>query len=68
MAYNTRKRKVKKNVPEGIAHIHATFNNTIITICDKDGNAISWASSGALGYKGSKKSTPFAAGTAAEGA
>lgn len=52
MAYNTRKRKVKKNVPEGIAHIHATFNNTIITICDKDGNAISWASSGALGYKG----------------
>lgn len=66
MAYNTRKRKVKKNVPEGIAHIHATFNNTIITICDKDGNAISWASSGALGYKGSKKSTPFAAGTAAE--
>ena len=40
MAYNTRKRKVKKNVPEGIAHIHATFNNTIITICDKDGNAI----------------------------
>ena len=68
MAYNTRKRKVKKNVPEGIAHIHATFNNTIITICDKDGNAISWASSGALGYKGSKKSTPFAAGTAAEAA
>ena len=66
MAYNTRKRKVKKNVPEGIAHIHATFNNTIITICDKDGNAISWASSGALGYKGSKKSTPFAAGIAAE--
>ena len=68
MAYNTRKRKVKKNVPEGIAHIHATFNNTIITICDKDGNAISWASSGALGYKGSKKSTPFAAGMSAEAA
>ena len=68
MAYKSRKRKVKKNVPEGVAHIHATFNNTIITISDKEGNAISWASSGALGYKGSKKSTPFAAGQAAEAA
>ena len=66
MAYNQRKRKVKKNVPEGIAHIHATFNNTITTITDKEGNAIAWASSGAIGFKGSKKSTPFAAGLAAE--
>ena len=68
MAYKTRKRKVKKNVPEGMAHIHSTFNNTIVTISDKEGNAISWASSGAIGYKGSKKSTPFAAGQAAEAA
>ena len=68
MAYKTRKKKVKKNIPEGIAHIHATFNNTITTITDKEGNTISWASSGALGFKGSKKSTPFAAGTAAEAA
>ena len=68
MAYKTRKRKVKKNVPEGIAYIHSTFNNTIVTIGDKEGNAISWASSGAIGYKGSKKSTPFAAGMAAEAA
>ena len=66
MAYKQRKRKIKKNIPEGIAHIHATFNNTITTITDKDGNAISWASSGAIGFKGSKKSTPFAAGQAAE--
>ena len=66
MAYKTRKKKVKKNVPEGIAHIHSTFNNTITTITDKDGNVISWASSGAIGFKGSKKSTPFAAGMAAE--
>ena len=68
MAYKTRKRKVKKNVPEGIAFIHSTFNNTIVTLSDKEGNAISWASSGAIGYKGSKKSTPFAAGMAAEAA
>ena len=68
MAYKQRKRKVKKNVPEGIAHIHATFNNTIVTLSDKDGNAISWASAGTLGFKGSKKSTPFAAGQAAEAA
>ena len=66
MAYKTRKRKVKKNVPEGVVHIHATFNNTIVTITDKDGNAISWASSGGLGFKGSKKSTPFAAGMSSE--
>ena len=68
MAYKTRKKRVKKNVPEGVVHIHATFNNTIVTITDKDGNAISWASSGGLGFKGSKKSTPFAAGMAAEAA
>lgn len=68
MAYKQRKRKVKKNVPEGVAHIHATFNNTIVTLSDKDGNAIAWASAGALGFKGSKKSTPFAAGMAAEAA
>ena len=68
MAYNTRKRKVKKNVPEGIAHIHSTFNNTIVTITDKEGNTISWSCSGAIGFKGSKKSTPFAAGMAAEAA
>ena len=66
MAYKTRKKKVKKNVPEGVVHIHATFNNTITTITDKEGNTISWASSGALGFKGSKKSTPYAAGIAAE--
>ena len=66
--YNARKRKVKKNVPEGKAFIHSTFNNTIVTLTDKDGNAISWASAGTLGFKGSKKSTPFAAGMAAEAA
>lgn len=68
MAYKTRKRKVKKNIPEGIAHIHATFNNTIVTLSDKEGNAIAWASAGAQGFKGSKKSTPFAAGLASEAA
>ena len=68
MAYKPRKRKVKKNVPEGKAFIHSTFNNTIVTISDVDGNAISWASAGTLGFKGSKKSTPFAAGMAAEAA
>ena len=66
MAYKTRKKKFKKNFPEGVVHIHATFNNTIVTITDKDGNAISWASSGGLGFKGSKKSTPFAAGMSSE--
>ena len=68
MAYKPRKRKVKKNVPQGKAFIKSTFNNTIVTICDKDGNAISWASAGTLGFKGSKKSTPFAAGMSAEAA
>ena len=68
MAYKQRKRKIKKNVPEGIAHIHATFNNTIVTITDEAGNAIAWSSSGVLGFKGAKKSTPFAAQSAAEAA
>ncbi len=66
MAYKQRKRKVKKNIPEGVAHVHATFNNTIVTITDKDGNVVAWASSGTTGFKGSKKSTPFAAGQASE--
>jgi len=66
MAYKTRKKKVKKNVPVGIANIHSTFNNTITTITDPDGNVIAWSSAGAIGYKGSKKSTPFAAGSSAE--
>lgn len=68
MAYKARKRRVKKNIPEGQAHIHSTFNNTIVTITDKDGNAVSWASSGTSGFKGSKKKTPFAAGMSAEAA
>ena len=60
------RKKVKKNVTEGIAHIHASFNNTIITITDRQGNALSWASSGGQGFKGSRKSTPFAAQVASE--
>ena len=63
-----KKRRVKKNIPSGVAHIHSTFNNTIITITDGQGNAIAWSSSGAIGYKGSRKSTPFAAGLASEAA
>lgn len=66
MAVKTRKRKVKRNVVCGMAHIHSTFNNTIVTITDPDGNAIAWSSAGALGFKGSKKSTPFAASQASE--
>ena len=66
MAAKTRKRKVKRNVVAGMAHIHSTFNNTIVTITDLDGNAIAWSSAGALGFKGSKKSTPFAASQASE--
>ena len=62
------RKKVKKNVAEGIAHIHASFNNTIITITDQQGNTLSWASSGNVGFKGSRKSTPFAAQLAAEAA
>ena len=66
-ATRTRK-KIKKNVSEGIAHIHASFNNTVITITDRQGNALSWATSGGAGFKGSRKSTPFAAQVAAEAA
>lgn len=60
------RKKIKKVVTEGIAHVHASFNNTIITITDRSGNALSWASAGGAGYKGSRKSTPFAAQIAAE--
>ena len=59
------RKKVKKNVAEGIAHVHASFNNTIVTITDRQGNALSWATSGSNGFKGSRKSTPFAAQVAA---
>ena len=68
MAYNRRKRKAKRDITEGQAHIHATFNNTIVTFTDNNGGVISWASSGTVGFKGSKKKTPFAAGSAAEAA
>jgi small subunit ribosomal protein S11 len=61
-----RKAKVKKNVVNGVAHIQATFNNTIVTIADVSGNVISWATAGGMGFKGSRKSTPFAAQIAAE--
>jgi small subunit ribosomal protein S11 len=61
-------KKVRKNVSDGIAHVHASFNNTIITITDRQGSALSWASSGGQGFKGSRKSTPFAAQVAAENA
>lgn len=64
----SRKRRIKKNIEVGIAHIHSTFNNTIIMITDVHGNAISWSSAGSLGFKGSKKATPFAAQMAAEAA
>ena len=64
----TRKKKIKRSFTKGVAHIHATFNNTIVTITDEKGNAIAWSSSGVLGFKGAKKSTPFAAQTASEAA
>ena len=60
------KKKVRKNVEYGVAHISSTFNNTIVTLTDKSGNALSWASAGGLGFRGSRKSTPFAAQMAAE--
>ncbi|MSQ55809.1 MAG: 30S ribosomal protein S11 [Betaproteobacteria bacterium] len=60
------RKKVKKNVAEAIAHVHASFNNTIVTITDRQGNTLSWATSGNAGFKGSRKSTPFAAQMAAE--
>jgi len=60
------RKKIKKNVTDGIAHIHASFNNTIITITDRQGNALGWATAGGSGFRGSRKSTPFAAQVAAE--
>ena len=63
-----RKKKERKNIERGQAHIQATFNNTLVTVTDQSGNAISWSSAGALGFKGSRKSTPFAAQMAAEAA
>jgi len=62
------KRRVKKNIPVGVAHVQATFNNTIVTITDMNGNAVSWSSAGVLRFKGSRKSTPFAAQLVAEDA
>jgi small subunit ribosomal protein S11 len=62
------RKKVRKNVAEGVVHVHASFNNTIITITDRQGNALAWATSGGQGFKGSRKSTPFAAQVAAESA
>jgi small subunit ribosomal protein S11 len=59
-------KKVKKNIPIGVAHIQSTFNNTVVTITDQVGNAVSWATAGSIGFKGSRKSTPFAAQIAAE--
>tara|TARA_B100000886_G_C20417440_1_gene489891 strand:- start:1973 stop:2359 length:387 start_codon:yes stop_codon:yes gene_type:complete len=63
---DSKKKRIKKNVPSGVAHINSTFNNTIITITDNTGNTVSWSSSGNKGFKGSRKSTPFAAQLAAE--
>jgi small subunit ribosomal protein S11 len=60
------KKKVKKSVTDGVAHVHASFNNTIITISDRQGNALAWATSGGSGFRGSRKSTPFAAQVAAD--
>ena len=68
MATETKKKKVKKNIPVGVAHVNATFNNTIVTITDHKGNTIAWSSAGSEGFKGSRKSTPFAAQLAAENA
>lgn len=62
----TKKRRERKNIEKGAAHIRSTFNNTIVTLTDSNGNALSWASSGGLGFRGSRKSTPYAAQTAAE--
>ena len=66
MARKVQKRRVKRNCPVGVAHIHSTFNNTIVTITDPVGNVVAWSSAGAVGFKGSKKSTPFAAQMASE--
>ena len=67
-AKGTRKRRVRKNIAEGVAHIHSTFNNTIISISDPQGNVVAWSSAGAIGFKGSRKGTPFAAQQAADNA
>ena len=64
----TKKRRERKNIPQGAAHVHSTFNNTIVTITDRAGNTVSWASAGELGYKGSRKATPYAAQMTAEAA
>ncbi|CAM2858407.1 30S ribosomal protein S11 [Dellaglioa sp. BT-FLS60] len=64
----SRKRRVKKHIEAGVAHIHSTFNNTLVMITDVNGNAVAWSSAGALGFRGSRKSTPFAAQMAAEAA
>ena len=64
----TKKRRERKNIPNGAAHVHSTFNNTIVTITDRAGNTVSWASAGELGYKGSRKATPYAAQMTAEAA
>ncbi len=66
MAVGKARKRVKKVVTDGVAHIHASFNNTIITITDRQGNALAWCTAGACGFKGSRKSTPFAAQVAAE--
>ena len=63
-----RKKKIKRSFTKGVAHLHSTFNNTLVTITDPQGNVIAWSSAGALGYKGAKKATPFAAQLAAEAA
>ena len=63
-----RKKKIKRSITKGVAHVHSTFNNTIVTISDEQGNVIAWSSAGALGFKGAKKSTPFAAQLAGEAA
>jgi small subunit ribosomal protein S11 len=65
---SARKRRIKRSVPEGVVHIHSTFNNTIVTITDPQGNSVAWASAGSVGFKGSRKGTPFAAQMAAESA
>ena len=64
----TRKKRVKKNIASGVAHVHSTFNNTIVSIADEAGNIVSWSAAGVLGYKGSRKSTPYAAQMVAEAA
>ncbi len=65
---SSRKKKIRKNIPEGVVNIHSTFNNTIVTIADPQGNTVAWASAGSVGLKGSRKGTPFAAQMAAESA